>query len=545
MQHTNDDGKTMYEYLLERTGPFKERAALSFYGQTCSYSVLFERIAQTERALRACGVSAGDVIAVSLPGIPEAVYLICAINKIGAVYCAFDCRCKEAEIHEMLKTFCPRLCIIPNFQMKSFRRVYSTPIIHIAPTHSLGPRCSIGTWFANLFTGRSFLSRQHKNFFSYKIFLKHEKHGINLLPQRNRDNIFGYFYTSGTTYGRKSIILSNGNVIAAMAQALDILQPSGKPQTMLNFMPMFACYGVTVGTLIPLSLGISVNLYPLLNPKHLKTLLLKIKPSFVLGVPAHWEHFAKSRFKGCDLSFLDRIIVGGDRMDPAIIQRLEHIFKACASDAWICKGYGMSETTACGTVSERYTPIESVGKHLSQTQIGIFDPDTGRPVSTGEPGEICFCGSAVCCGYYGDDAMTQKLLQTHEDGKIWLHSGDLGYMDVEGNLFFCERLKRMYVRFDGTKVSPFGIEQVLLTCPVIARCMVVPIQDKTHSHGKCAQALVVLHKSTNRQKALREINRFIHEKLAEHMRPQEVLVVKKLLVTKNGKLDYFSTIGTK
>ncbi len=534
-----------YEFLLKKHYGMENKTALSFYGRIYTYSELFKKIDEAERSLRHFGIGTGDIVAVSLPAIPEAVFLVCALSKIGAVYCAFDCRCKETEIKEMLAAFSPKLCIIPTFQMKAFRNVHSTPVIFVAPANALGGVGSVATEFSNIFTGRSFINMLHKNFVSYNDFIRKEALGKNFNAQKNRDGIFGYFYTSGTTYGRKSIILKNSNIVAAAIQLSYMVELKETPQTMLNLMPMFTCYGVTVGTILPLSLGVAVKLVPLMKPKSFKKLILKEKPSFIIGVPAHWEYFVNGSFENCDLSFLDKVIVGGDKMDPEYKKKLNDIFKACNSTAWVCMGYGLSESTSCGTTSLIDTPPESVGRAQCLTDIGIFDIKTNKPMPKGEIGEICISGPTVCGGYYNDEAMTNALLKIHSDGKLWLHSGDLGYMDADGNLYFRERLKRMYVRFDGTKVSPFSIEQELLKCPIVLKCMVIPIRDEDHAQGMCAQALVVVDGNADKKDALVEVKKFIHEKIAVHMQPKEVRIVEKLLYTKNGKLDYFGTINAK
>ena len=177
---------------------------------------------------------------------------------------------------------------------------------------------------------------------------------------------------------------------------------------------------------------------------------------------------------------------------------------------------------------------------MIHTLIGIFDRDTWEPLPRGEKGEICIYGPTCCNGYYKDEEMTEMLLKKHDDGRVWIHTGDVGYIDEDGYLFFCERLKRMYVRFDGTKISPYSIEQILEKCPPIARLMVTAIKDKDHSHGMCARALIVLREGVNEKEARAEIDKYIHENLGQHMIPKEIMFVEKLPYTKMGKLDYFA-----
>ena len=116
-------GLTLYQYLVQQAADFGDLPAISYYGIKTSYQTLFERIDEVERSLRAMGIGKGDVVAASLPGMPEGVALIYAINKIGAVYCAFDCRCKRAEVEDTLKVFKPKLVVVPDFQVKHLKGI--------------------------------------------------------------------------------------------------------------------------------------------------------------------------------------------------------------------------------------------------------------------------------------------------------------------------------------------------------------------------------------------------------------------------------------
>ena len=533
-------GISMYEYMYNRAKDFGDLPALSFYGTKSSYKEMFEKIEEAERALRGMGIKNGDIVAVSLPGMPEAVHLIYAINKIGAIYCAFDCRSQECEILETLEKFDPKLCIIPSFQLGAFKNVHDHAVVYIDPTHSIGGPTKITSFIANIWTGRIFIQRKNKNLLSYDEFLKKAADGENLPPEKNADNIFGCFYTSGTTYGRKSIILTNENVNSAAYQYAITENYVQKGEAMLDIMPMFTCYGVTIAMHLPLSLGVHVKLIPLINIKKLKQTIMREKPNFLITVPAHWEYFVKENFDGCDLSYLRTVIVGGDKIDPEYEDKITEIFHKCGSDAWIRCGYGLSETTSVGVLPAKGTPKGSVGKPMVHTLIGIFDRDTWEPMPRGEKGEICIYGPTVCNGYFKDEEMTEMLLKKHDDGRVWAHTGDVGYIDEDGYLFFCERLKRMYVRYDGTKISPFSIEQILSGCKPIARCMVTAIRDKDHSHGMCARALIVLREGEDKKSARAEIDKYIHENLGQHMVPKEIMFVEKLPYTKMGKLDYFA-----
>lgn len=530
---------SIYEYFRNRTEKFKDLTALSFYGKEFKYSELFEKIDVVERALRALGIGKDDIVSVSLPGTPEAVSVLYAINKVGAIYCAFDCRALEDEILEMINKFDPKICIIPSFQLKAFKNVTDRPVIYMHPAHSIYPSPIVEV-LSDLFTGRLSLRLKNKNVVTCEEFIKGGANEESRAPERATDDVFGYFYTSGTTYGRKSIILTNENLNSSVSQSTgaNYMKLVGPGDTMLNIMPLFTCYGVTNAVHLPLTVGVKVKLVPLVNIKKFKDLIIKEKPNFMISVPAHWEYFQKDSFDNCDLSFLKVVVVGGDKIDPNYETRINEIFKKCGSDAFIRTGYGMSETTALGTLCESYSPKGSAGTPSLSVIVSICDNETARELPPYEKGEICMRGPHICKGYYKDEAMTNMLLRYHDDGHLWLHSGDVGYLDEDGNLFFCERLKHMYVRFDGTKISPFTIEKILSTSPIVERCMVVAIKDTQHSHGMCARAVVVLKGDVKESNARQNLKKFAQDHLGQHMVPKEFVFVEKLPYTKNGKLDY-------
>ena len=156
-----------------------------------------------------------------------------------------------------------------------------------------------------------------------------------------------------------------------------------------------------------------------------------------------------------------------------------------------------------------------------------------------EKGEICVCGPNIFKGYLNDERATGELLVKHSDGKVWLHSGDIGYFDENDFLYFCERQKRIFVRYDGTKISPYAIEQQLYGCPVVDHCLVYGVDDTEHTYGKCPSVLVVFKGDYDVEDAQNKFKKFIKENLAYHLRPVQISAVSALPVTKSGKLDYF------
>ena len=541
MQTQATGAKGVYDHFLKNALDYKDRSAISYYGRSISYGELLSKIDETAAALTAMGIGKGDVVIVSLPSIPEAVHLFYAINKINAIFCGMDCRINSDEIKEVLAHVKPKLCIISDFQLQEFEDIDDVPVVCVSFSKTLYFLSKLASFIADLFKGRLWLIGKKKNIMNYSQFLAlgQNKESISYAPVRG-DDICAYFYTSGTTKGKKCVVLTNHNINTAVIQYATAQKSLAETQRFCNIMPLFTCYGITLGTHLPLTTGKQIRMIPLFFGKKMKKLLLKEKPGYIITVPAHWEHFMQDSFKGADFSFLKGLIIGGDKLDEESEHRINTILKEHNSSAKVMRGYGLTEASTVVTCQPPNTPKGSVGRALAWSEIGIFDPETGAPLAPMEKGEICVKGPNICQGYYKDEEATNSLLRTHEDGSLWLHSGDIGYLNEDGFLFFCERMKRIYVRFDGTKISPFAIEQMLYKSPDISRCLIVAVDDPKHVHGKCAKALIVLKANENEEKVKEKVKSFIRSNIPSFMRPAQVEFVKRLPTTVNGKLDYFA-----
>ena len=181
----------------------------------------------------------------------------------------------------------------------------------------------------------------------------------------------------------------------------------------------------------------------------------------------------------------------------------------------VTKAYGMTETA--GVIS--FTPQGSEKQYVQ----GF----SGKPVTCYEvktfDDEICVRSELKFLGYYKNEEATNNLIQIHADGNQWLHTGDMGYVDEEGNIFVIGRKKRMIVRHDGSKVFPVEIEDCIMRHPSVAACSVVPMQDPDHSESHLPKAFVVL-KESDTQATIKE--------------PAAIEFIDALPMNGNGKVDY-------
>ena len=434
LKYTQDYNCSLYQYYRRATENFTDRTAISFYFVRYTYGQLNEQIDRFASALAALGIKKGDTVVCTLPSIPEAVFIMYAVNRIGAIYAGVDCRLKADDIDEIMKKLKPAICFVADFQMKAFINQKDIPIVSIRATNSMGTPMAIMGFFANCFTGRIFVKMRRPNICSYKAFIKKATDTVPEIVPSDGSDVCAYFHTSGTTYGRKCVMLSNANINFSTRQTLNGhsgLCEDIDGDTFLGIMPPFTCYGYTQGIHTPLTVGAHARLIPLLQ-KDVAGLLMREKPNHIVTVPSHWEGFASTKEENMDLSFLKTVLVGGDKIDPAYGTKVNEIFKRSGSTAELLAGYGLTETASAGAFPYPGMPFGLVGKPLPSIDFKIVDPETGKTLPDGEPGEVCISGPSVCLGYLNDQAATDALLKRDENGKIWLHSGDIGYFEPNG-----------------------------------------------------------------------------------------------------------------
>ena len=184
--------------------------------------------------------------------------------------------------------------------------------------------------------------------------------------------------------------------------------------------------------------------------------------------------------------------------------------------------------------------IGSVGIPFVQTVISVFDPETGEELKYNEQGEICITGPNMMLGYYKNQAATDAVKRVHQDGTVWIHSGDIGYMTENGSLYIVDRVKRMIVRYDGFKVFPSIIERAVSSHKAVASCCAVGTPDKEHAQGKLPVVFVALEPEYSDKCAgiEQELFALCKKALPEYAQPVAFRFMDALPLTPIGKVDY-------
>ena len=309
--------------------------------------------------------------------------------------------------------------------------------------------------------------------------------------------------SGGSTGTPKGIVLSNGNVNASTIAAINAYPDLCSKDRILGIMPIFHGFGLEVSINDAFCVGAEVILIPTFKASKFHELLIKHKPTVIVGVPTLFEALTTNKnMDNVDLSNLKYVIAGGDTLSKKRVENINDFLHRHGAKTNMIQGYGLTEAVAAASVDLRdLSRPGTIGIPWPGIYIGIFKPNTDEELDYDNDGEICICGPTVMLGYYNNERETNITLKHHKDGNIWLHTGDIGSMDKDGFITYKQRLKRMIIT-SGYNVYPSQIEEVLLSHEAVLNVSVIGIP---HPYKKeVAKAFIVLKKGYKKSEELKE-----------------------------------------
>ncbi len=535
---------TIYQYLKSKNSKHLNENAINYFGTNITYDTLFKRIERCADAFYSIGVREGDIVSYVSVSIPETVVAMYALNKIGAVSNFIDPRMDIDSIKRVINNVKSDTVIIVDLAFPKLKAIMKDVkprmVIVQSPADSLNPIAATVYKAKNpLFQPIPYCD----TIISWKDFVRKMPTTPAVEAPYKYDSVSCITYTGGTTGFPKGAMLTNDgmNAVAFNFKYAGIHYVRG--QRFLDVIPVFASYGVVCGIHMPLILGITDVIIPKLNVAELGKIVKKYKPCHMIAVPAYYEAMMSSKeLRNEDLSFFITLGSGGDSMNKGLEEKLHKWLRAHNAKYPLAQGYGMSEISSA--VSFCFNDIYksgSVGIPSLTTTVGIFAPGTTDELGFGEEGEICITGPSMMKGYFNDQAETDNIMKKHPDGKIWIHSGDIGYMDVDGFLYIKNRIKHIIIRFDGHKVFPINMETYICNHPMVKNCSVIGVKDKDHMQGFLPMAVVELKhdlpEGTDVEAVRKEIFESCNRDLEERGRPCSVVLIDEIPLTSFGKND--------
>ena len=532
---------TIYEYLYENNKDYPSDIAINYLGRKISYKELFENIDKTAAAFLKIGVKEKEIVTVALPSIPEALYCIYALNKIGAVSNMVHPLAGREETLFYFNEVQSRIAVIFDGAYAAIADDIGNSsvekVIVASPSDSLPVALRVAY---KLKVKAPFLDGNV--FQSWKTFFREGKNTPVKAVKKDCHEMAIISHTGGTTGEPKGVMCSDKSVNAIIWSLLKSTQHE-RQQRFLVQLPPFINYSLVNSMLEPLSCGVTLYLIPDYKPAKIGYYLKKCRPNHINSIPPYVEAMLKApEIKTLDLSFLINLSVGGDGMSKESETLINTLLAERGSKTRLAKGYGMTELISCATFTyEGSNAVGCIGIPLVKINCKIIDSDTNQELSYGESGEICFAGETLMLGYYHNPKATEDLIKLHQDGLKWLHTGDLGYMNENGQVFVTGRIKRIILTKgrDGqvTKLVPDRIEKDIYSHPAVELCCVVGVPDQMRINYPKA-FVVVKDKGTDKNSITEEILQICRENLPDYMVPDEIEYRDDLPRTPRGKIDY-------
>lgn len=384
----------------------------------------------------------------------------------------------------------------------------------------------------------------NESIISWGDFIKRGKNVHSETVPYKKNMPFAILHTGGTTGIPKGAVISHDNMNSLAIQVIHSPLEMQPGETVLNLMPAFASYGLGNGMQVHLCAGMRVRLIPTYDPTVVDQQIVEYKPNRIAFTPAHVECLLKSpMIQDIDLSFLHHPLVAGDTVALKTEIEINEVLKKAGCKDKIAKVYGLTETCAgvCYCVNNEANKLLSVGIPLAKTLIAVFDFEVhDKELAYDEIGEIAILSDNNMLGYLNMPEESSKTLIPHSDGKVWLHTGDIGRIDENGNVFIEGRRRRMIIQYCGLKSNPFEAEEVITTHSLVRRVVVVGVKDPEHNQGELPVAFIEINvKDFDKEQSIREqLHRLCEEKVTYYSVPVDYVFVDGYPETSRGKIDY-------
>ncbi|MBQ7034955.1 MAG: AMP-binding protein [Clostridia bacterium] len=536
--HLSYPAGSMSDAVLQTARRIPDGEALSFMGRSISYAALEQEILSTARAFWGLGIRKGDRVTLCMPNIPQTVYCLYALNELGAVVSLIHPLSAEKEIAFYLaEAKSQTLVTIHQFYDKIQRVQAEYPLKHLIITDIDDALRGIKKWGYRLTIKRKFPKiEKQENLLLWRDFLAK---GMPFEPADSAAEEGAVILFSGGTTGiNKGILLTNLNFNALALQTAAMAAHPVAGKRILAAMPMFHGFGLGVCVHTALVCGACSILVPRFNVKDYANLIKKEKPNYIAGVPTLYEALTRTDYLDkADLSCLLGVFSGGDSLSIELKRKMDRFLAERGATVRIREGYGTTECVTASCLTPDQEEREgSIGLPYPDMDYCICKVGTTEEVPYGEEGEICLCGPSVMKEYLGHPEETAEALRTHADGRIWLHTGDLGLMDADGFIYFRQRLKRIIVT-SGYNVYPSQIENVLDGHQKVQMSCVIGVPDPYRMHR--VKAFIVPKKGVEPTEELKqELLDYCKTYIAKYACPREIEFRAELPKTLVGKVAY-------
>ena len=531
---------SMVDMVMQSAEKWPDNTAYIYYGHKVTYKNFVRKIEKTARALKNYGVKEGDRVTICMPNTPEGITMVYAVNMVGAVCNMVHPLSSEKELEYYIKVAESKYVLVIDAVFDKIYKLRDTAglerIIVVRPSDGLGFLKK--KLYNTLHVKKVRLPLNDNRVVLWEDFIANSYfYQGNYHEERGGDDPAVIMYSGGTTGAPKAVMLSNLNINAESLCDAAMIRQIIPGATVLSILPLFHCFGLGVCIHTPLCRGMGCILIPAFSHKQFADIIRKNEPNFIVGVPTLFEALINTKLKSDDLKSVTAVICGGDALNQTLRDKVNDFLKNHGSNAKIRVGYGLTEGSGAVCLSPENTFKDGIiGLPLPDMDFKITKNDTFKELGPGEEGEICISGPLVMMGYLGDDAETAQTIRLHDDGKLWLHTGDIGYLGEDGLIYFAQRLKRIIIS-SGYNIYPTHLESIINSHEAVLTSTVIGIDH--HYKGQVPKAFIVLKSGYKPGKRVeREIRELLERNVPIYALPAAYEFRDKLPTTKIGKVAF-------
>ncbi len=528
---------TCYDYLkvcAKKTGDFN---AVIAFGSKIKLSRIIRDIDSLAAYINSIGIGKGDAVTIFLPNVAHAFTTFYALNKIGVIAnIVHPLTSPEALKESIDMTNSKAIFILDILAAQHAEMLNSTGIPCIICSNSDYVIAPITPAF------KVFEKIKGKGIEKFANAIKYTKAVAAGSVKKSVDyhdgsNIAVYLHGGGTTGKSKTIMLTSNNLnnLAEKLNTLDIPHKAGDEYSLM-VLPIFHAFGLGIAMHFPLTHGFTSIPMPQFNAESANKYLKKYKVTFLLGVPNMFKKMMEDKnFDGPHLKNLRLVFCGGDVLPERLVKEFNKTVAKNGGKGKLFRGYGLTEVSSVCTVNTYENNREdSIGKPLDDIIVQIWD-DMRNELPAGETGEIVVRGDTAMLGYFnGDNTVINEGVYVDKDGNRWVPTGDLGYKDSDGFIFFTGRKKRMII-ISGYNVYPIDIENVVLQLPFVSEVCAVQGYLK---NKPCVKLCVTLKTDMDKDDAVDKIQSYCKKNLAKFSCPRKIEIMDSFPRTKMAKVDF-------
>ncbi len=532
---------SMFDAVARIAEQVPNNVAFDFMGKSTTYRELVKNIEQCARSLRTIGIREGDKVTIAMPNCPQAVYMFYAVNRVGAIANMVHPLSSEKELEFYInESESVTVVTLDQFYNKIEAIRANTSLVNViiaSIKDALSKPVRAGYMLtegrkiqkipddAPVIRWKQFMQLGNACFWNYAV-------------ERGADDPAAILYSGGTTGTTKGILLTNLNFNALSQQIVATNPMFRMGDKMLSAMPMFHGFGLGVCIHSMLAQGGRCVLVPRFTADSYAKLITKYQCNFIAGVPTLYEALLRtSCMEKANLACLKGVFSGGDSLSIELKKKFDKFLYDHQATIQVREGYGTTETvTACCLTPPHMFKEGSIGLPFPDTYIKIVKPDTDEEVPYGEEGEILLAGPTVMKEYVKHPDETAKTLRRHDDGLTWVYTGDLGYMDEEGFIYFRGRNKRMIIS-SGYNIYPAQLENILDAHEKVHMSCVIGIPDDYRMQR--VKAFIMLKPGVPKDDETKEeLMAYCRKHVAKYALPKEIEFRNELPKTLVGKVAY-------